>query len=65
MRHPKTLDITKTALVVIDLQEAFRSAIPEFPQVASRASMFFTPRQLGCGMKTINSVDERFAAGVR
>ena len=35
----KILDITKTALVVIDLQEAFRSAIPEFPQVASRASM--------------------------
>jgi nicotinamidase-related amidase len=35
----KILDITKTALVVIDLQEAFRSAIPEFPQMASRASM--------------------------
>src|SRR5215204_7235552 len=39
MQHPKILDITKTALVVIDLQEAFRSAIPEFPQVASRAAM--------------------------
>jgi nicotinamidase-related amidase len=39
MRHPKTLDISNAALVVIDLQEAFRSAIPEFPQVASRASM--------------------------
>lgn len=39
MTHPKILDITKTALVVIDLQEAFRSAIPEFPQVASKASM--------------------------
>jgi nicotinamidase-related amidase len=33
------LDITKTALVVIDLQEAFRAAISDFPQVASRAAM--------------------------
>ncbi len=39
MNHPKILDISQTALVVIDLQEAFRSAIPEFPQVASRAAM--------------------------
>lgn len=39
MGHPKILDISQTALVVIDLQEAFRSAIPEFPQVASRAAM--------------------------
>ncbi|MEP6901707.1 MAG: hydrolase [Actinomycetota bacterium] len=39
MAHSKILDIRQTALVVIDLQEAFRSAISEFPQVASRASM--------------------------
>jgi nicotinamidase-related amidase len=39
MAHPKILDITQTALVVIDLQEAFRAAIPEFPQIAARASM--------------------------
>jgi len=39
MAHSKILDITQTALVVIDLQEAFRSAISEFPQIASRASM--------------------------
>lgn len=39
MRHPKILDISQTALVVVDLQEAFRSAIPEFPQVTSRAAM--------------------------
>jgi len=39
MKHPKILDITRTALVVIDLQEAFRAAIPEFPQVVSRAAM--------------------------
>jgi len=39
MKHPKMLDISQTALVVIDVQEAFRSAIPEFPNVASRAAM--------------------------
>ncbi len=39
MAHSKILDISQTALVVIDLQEAFRSAIPEFPQIVSRASM--------------------------
>ncbi len=39
MPHPKTLNIAQTVFVVIDLQEAFRSAIPEFPQIASRAAM--------------------------
>ena len=39
MAHSKILDIKQTALVVIDLQEAFRSAISDFPEVASHASM--------------------------
>jgi len=39
MSHPKILDRNKTALVVVDMQEAFRSAIPEFPQIASRISI--------------------------
>ncbi len=39
MAHSKILDISQTVLVVIDLQEAFRSAISDFPEVASRASM--------------------------
>jgi nicotinamidase-related amidase len=39
MLHPKILDITQTALVVVDLQEAFRSVISEFPQIASRSSL--------------------------
>lgn len=39
MTHSRILDINKTALAIIDLQEAFRSAIPEFPQIAARASM--------------------------
>ncbi len=32
------LDIGRAALVVIDIQEAFRSAVPDFALIASRAS---------------------------
>jgi nicotinamidase-related amidase len=39
MSHPSILDREKAALVVVDMQEAFRSAIPEFPQIASRVSI--------------------------
>jgi nicotinamidase-related amidase len=39
MPHPRVLDRSKTALVIVDVQEAFRSAIPEFPQIASRISI--------------------------
>jgi nicotinamidase-related amidase len=39
MSHPKILDRNKTALVVVDLQEAFRSAISDFPMIASKASI--------------------------
>lgn len=35
----KILDKEKTALVVIDMQEAFRHSIHEFEQIASRISM--------------------------
>lgn len=37
--HPRVLDSTKAALVVIDIQEAFRGAINDFSIIASRASM--------------------------
>jgi nicotinamidase-related amidase len=39
MPHPKILDRDKTVLVVIDMQEAFRASISDFPQIASRISM--------------------------
>ena len=38
MPHPKILDLTSCALVVIDVQEAFRNAIPQFEQIAVRIS---------------------------
>lgn len=39
MAHPNILDKEKTALVVVDLQEAFRSSINDFAQIASRISI--------------------------
>lgn len=39
MPHPNILDPTKTALVVVDFQEAFRSPINDFAQIAARISI--------------------------
>lgn len=39
MPHPNLIDSRRAALVVIDIQEAFRSAVPDFALIASRASM--------------------------
>ncbi|MBA3694171.1 MAG: isochorismatase family protein [Acidobacteria bacterium] len=39
MLHPKILDKDKTALVVVDFQEAFRSPINDFAQIAARISI--------------------------
>ena len=38
MAHPKILDPKTAALVVVDIQEGFRNAIPDFAVVSSRAS---------------------------
>lgn len=39
MSHPNILDKNKAALVVVDLQEAFRHPINDFAQIASRVSV--------------------------
>jgi nicotinamidase-related amidase len=39
MPHEKLLDNAKTALVVIDMQEAFRSPIPDFESIAGNISI--------------------------
>lgn len=39
MPHPKILGLNKTALVVVDLQEAFRSPINDFVQIAARIAL--------------------------
>ena len=37
--NPKILDISNSVLVVVDVQEAFRSAIPDFALITSRIAM--------------------------
>lgn len=39
MPHSNTLNSAQTALLVVDVQEAFRSPINDFAQIASRISM--------------------------
>ncbi len=39
MLHPKIIDKDKAALVIVDFQEAFRSPINDFAQIASRISI--------------------------
>jgi nicotinamidase-related amidase len=39
MRHPTLLDRKRAALVVIDMQEAFRSVIADFAETASRIAL--------------------------
>lgn len=38
MSHPAVLDKQQTVLVVVDMQEAFRKAIPAFAEIASRVA---------------------------
>lgn len=38
MPHPKILNASECALVVIDVQEAFRNAIPDFAEIVPRIS---------------------------
>lgn len=39
MSHPRILDRNRTALVIVDIQEAFRNVIPEFDRIVSRAKI--------------------------
>src|SRR5438067_12684592 len=39
MSHPHILNKNKTVLVVVDIKEGFRNAIPDFEATATRASM--------------------------
>jgi len=39
MAHQNTLELTQSALVIIDMQEAFRTQIPGFAEIAERIAM--------------------------
>lgn len=39
MQHQNTLELTRSALAIIDMQEAFRDKIPDFAKVAARIAV--------------------------
>jgi nicotinamidase-related amidase len=39
MLHENTLELGRTALAVIDMQESFRAAIPDFSELAARCAL--------------------------
>lgn len=61
MPHPNTLNSEKTALVVVDLQEAFRSPINDFAQIVSRTSLIVRGFQI-LGLPVI--VTEQYPKGL-
>ncbi|MCA1592641.1 MAG: hydrolase [Acidobacteria bacterium] len=46
MRHENTLDLKQAALVIIDMQESFREAIPDFADTSARIALFAHAAQL-------------------
>ncbi len=46
MRHENTLDAAHAALVIIDVQEAFRPSIPDFTELAARIALVAHAAQL-------------------
>jgi nicotinamidase-related amidase len=61
MRHENTLDAAKTALVIIDMQEAFRSSITDFAEVAVRIALMAHAAQL---LKVPVIVTEQYPKGL-
>jgi nicotinamidase-related amidase len=46
MPHENTLDATQAAFVIIDMQEAFRSSIPDFAEIAAGIALMAHAAQL-------------------
>src|SRR2546421_8955945 len=61
MRHENTLDIKRTALVVIDVQESFRQHIPDFSELAARVALVTHAAQL-LGVSVV--VTEQYPKGL-
>lgn len=61
MPHAKLLDRSRTALVVIDVQEAFRASIPEFARLAESITVAIR----GCGVLNVPViVTEQYPKGL-
>ncbi|HEV2879814.1 MAG TPA: hydrolase [Pyrinomonadaceae bacterium] len=61
MRHENTLDAADTALVIIDMQEAFRPSMPDFAEVAVRIALMAHAAQL-LGLPVV--VTEQYPKGL-
>jgi nicotinamidase-related amidase len=60
--HPKILDKNKTALIVVDVQEAFRDVIDDFKKTARRAAIAVQGFQI-LGVPVL--VTEQYPKGLR
>lgn len=61
MQHKNTLDLRHTALVIIDMQEAFRSKISDFAETAARIALVTHAAQL---LKVPVVVTEQYPRGL-
>lgn len=46
MQHPNSLELTRTALVIVDLQEAFRTKIRDFEEITERVRILVEAAKL-------------------
>lgn len=61
MLHPYTLDLARSALAIIDMQEAFRDKIPDFAAAAKRIALMVQAAKL-LNLPVIISADQVGAA---
>lgn len=61
MQHANTLDSARAALVIIDMQESFRTPISDFAEVAARIALFAHAAQL---LKVPVVVTEQYPKGL-
>ena len=61
MQHQNMLDATRTALVIIDMQEAFRASISDFAEMAARIALVAHAAQL---LKLPIIVTEQYPKGL-
>jgi nicotinamidase-related amidase len=61
MQHPNMLELTQSALLIIDMQEAFRAKIADFNQTAARIALLTTAAKL---LKLPVFVTEQYPKGL-
>lgn len=61
MHHPNSLEVTQSALLIIDMQEAFRSKVADFQEVAERIAIMVQAAKL---LKIPTLVSEQYPKGL-